>query len=484
MNLGNSNKSQLGLENKKNKYNVVMDVNIEDNSSHAKIVKHVNENSTVLDLGCSNGLIGEYLKKYKKCEVFGCDIQSDSLKIAKERKCYEQLLNVDLNTATDLGSAIKKEYFDFIILGDVLEHLINPENVINLAGKYLKPTGKIIVCIPNIAHSNIILNLMDDKFNYSDIGILDNTHFRFYTKNSFIDFINNVNKNSKNYDYICNYIDNVIVNDISDLRENKNFFQLLEKKDQNVLQNIFMIEKIPKTGKSLVNNYLDCYNNFNNNIEKDKIKNFEIINYEKTNNTILQKEKEDILSKNSELKKEIVKLQHELKSTKEIYNHKIYKLASLIRICFVKLIPYNSLRYKLVRLVYHFFKFILQIIMILMKKIMKLFLPKKLKSKIIRNLGYHSKLCNLINYKSYNSYEKEIICINDKNEIINQIFYLNKSIAVHLHLYYVDLADEFIAYLKNIPYAFDIFISISDKKNINYVKRKFKKIIKNWFITK
>lgn len=52
----------------------------------------------------------------------------------------------------------------------------------------------------------------------------------------------------------------------------------------------------------------------------------------------------------------------------------------------------------------------------------------------------------------------------------------NKSIAVHVHLYYYDLIDEFVSYLNNIPYKFDLYVSCKDGTHINSVIKKMKKI--------
>ena len=47
----------------------------------------------------------------------------------------------------------------------------------------------------------------------------------------------------------------------------------------------------------------------------------------------------------------------------------------------------------------------------------------------------------------------------------------NKKIAVHVHLYYVDLLDEFVYYLSNIPYAFDVFVSCQSMADVNVIQR-------------
>ena len=57
---------------------------------------------------------------------------------------------------------------------------------------------------------------------------------------------------------------------------------------------------------------------------------------------------------------------------------------------------------------------------------------------------------------------------------VTPLEHLEKSIAAHVHLYYVDLLDEFFGYLNNIPYKFDIYVSTKDEKDIANITDKLK----------
>ena len=72
---------------------------------------------------------------------------------------------------------------------DVLEHLYSAEKLLINAGKLLKPDGKILISMPNIAHNSIIINLYNNKFVYTQDGILDDTHVKFYTYASFCNLL-------------------------------------------------------------------------------------------------------------------------------------------------------------------------------------------------------------------------------------------------------------------------------------------------------
>lgn len=61
---------------------------------------------------------------------------------------------------------------------------------------------------------------------------------------------------------------------------------------------------------------------------------------------------------------------------------------------------------------------------------------------------------------------------NERNYIdIGELDAVNKKIAVHIHLYYVDLLDEFASYLKNIPYTYDLFVSCREGEDVQKIKK-------------
>ncbi len=71
--------------------------------------------------------------------------------------------------------------FDAIVFGDVLEHLRNPREVLQKVHALLTPGGKVLMSLPNVANIWVRLNLLFGNFNYSRVGILDESHLRFFT---------------------------------------------------------------------------------------------------------------------------------------------------------------------------------------------------------------------------------------------------------------------------------------------------------------
>lgn len=142
-------------------------------SSHQKILSLIDKPGLALDLGSSTGMLTESLKE-KGVDSIGVDIEDPSKVTAPFLKYYR----VDLNHPEKLE--FKRE-FDYIILSDILEHLHSPWQLLIHVRQFLKPEGKLIVSLPNIAIWFYRLSLLMGRFNYGEKGILDKTHLRFYT---------------------------------------------------------------------------------------------------------------------------------------------------------------------------------------------------------------------------------------------------------------------------------------------------------------
>ena len=85
---------------------------------------------------------------------------------------------------------LPENYFDVIICGDVLEHLINPWATLSKLHKYLKKSGIIIISVPNIREYHILYKILILKdFKYSSYGIMDKTHMRFFCRKNIINLL-------------------------------------------------------------------------------------------------------------------------------------------------------------------------------------------------------------------------------------------------------------------------------------------------------
>lgn len=85
---------------------------------------------------------------------------------------------------------LPENYFDVILCGDVLEHLVDPWSILKKLSRYLKEKGIIIASVPNIREYHILYRILFlADFRYSDRGILDRTHLRFFCKKNIISLL-------------------------------------------------------------------------------------------------------------------------------------------------------------------------------------------------------------------------------------------------------------------------------------------------------
>lgn len=146
----------------------------EENNSWVHLFAFVPEKTRVLDVGCSSGNFGDVLINEKGCEVVGLDIDKPDIERAKKKLTAAHVRNIEQDSITDLGK------FDVVIFADVLEHLLDPIGALNKVKKSLKPGGRVVFSIPNMAHVGVRLTLLKGFFEYTPIGVLDRTHLHYY----------------------------------------------------------------------------------------------------------------------------------------------------------------------------------------------------------------------------------------------------------------------------------------------------------------
>lgn len=166
---------------------------LEENSSNKWAYDKIKKESKILEIGASNGRLTKHLKEELNCSIDIIEINAEAGAIAEKfaRKAYLGLEEGNIESPECIQS-LGEETYDYIVLLDVLEHLLKPEIVLQKLKSHLNNDGSILISIPNIAHNSIIINLMKNKFEYTELGILDNTHLHFYTNSSFEELVENL----------------------------------------------------------------------------------------------------------------------------------------------------------------------------------------------------------------------------------------------------------------------------------------------------
>jgi 2-polyprenyl-3-methyl-5-hydroxy-6-metoxy-1,4-benzoquinol methylase len=149
-------------------------------SSHALIVEFVGHDKRVLDVGCATGYLAAALAG-RGCEVVGIEVDPEAARQAEEH--CERVLVGDVESM-DLEGRLGQEAFDVIVFGDVLEHLKEPLRTLEHLKPFLHDEGYAVASIPNVAHGSVRLALFQGRFRYQRLGLIDDTHLRFFTRES------------------------------------------------------------------------------------------------------------------------------------------------------------------------------------------------------------------------------------------------------------------------------------------------------------
>lgn len=140
--------------------------------------------SRVLDLGSGPGVVSSMLATVDGREVTCVDADAAALEAAASRGVAETVV-ADLE-ASDWWSPLAGRTWDTVILADVLEHLRDPGLLLRTLTEQglLAPDGTLVVSVPNANHQAVLAELLSGDFRYQRVGILDETHIRWFTLDS------------------------------------------------------------------------------------------------------------------------------------------------------------------------------------------------------------------------------------------------------------------------------------------------------------
>jgi 2-polyprenyl-3-methyl-5-hydroxy-6-metoxy-1,4-benzoquinol methylase len=131
---------------------------------------------SILEFGCGEAPLGAALKQRQKCRVVGIEIDPRAAAVAKKR-----IDDVYCGDAREIVSLIR-EKFDWIIGGDIVEHIDEPWSFLSDLRKVAAPGGHLLLSIPNIAHAAVVSDLIRGRFDYVYMGLTCVGHLRFFTK--------------------------------------------------------------------------------------------------------------------------------------------------------------------------------------------------------------------------------------------------------------------------------------------------------------
>ncbi len=140
-------------------------------------------NSKVLEIGCATGFMGKYLKDKKGCLVYGVELGEEEGRLAS--KILDGVIAGDIEDESIIKKIKHFGKFDVVFASALIEHLKNPWEAIYNWKKLLKINGLLIITTSNISHWSVRLPFIFGKFEYTEYGLLDNTHLHLFTPDSF-----------------------------------------------------------------------------------------------------------------------------------------------------------------------------------------------------------------------------------------------------------------------------------------------------------
>jgi ubiquinone/menaquinone biosynthesis C-methylase UbiE len=121
----------------------------------------------ILDLGCGDGRFISQFEEF--CQVYGVDISQNAVRLAREAGVNAQ--RVDASTER---LPFENGYFDLIYMGDIIEHLVDPDFATNEAARVMKPTAFLVLSTPNLASwLNRVLLLLGIQPLYSEVSTVE-----------------------------------------------------------------------------------------------------------------------------------------------------------------------------------------------------------------------------------------------------------------------------------------------------------------------
>ena len=144
--------------------------------THLYLISQIPPQSVVLELGPASGYMTKILAE-KGCVVDAIEING---KDAQKAAPYCRKIVVGSVENEESFAPLTGPYH-VVLMADILEHLRMPEKTLAQVRQRLAPDGAALVSLPNVAYWRMRLELLRGRFDYTDTGLLDRTHVRFFT---------------------------------------------------------------------------------------------------------------------------------------------------------------------------------------------------------------------------------------------------------------------------------------------------------------
>ena len=135
--------------------------------------------TVALDIGCGSGGVGHALRQqFPQAQLWGCEFNASAA--AHARQFFDYVVEQDVEIV-DFEAIGRKQPFDLVCLFDVLEHLVNPWQLLHNLQRIMAADAHILVSLPNVSNLALLYDALHERWAYRNWGLLDFTHLRFFT---------------------------------------------------------------------------------------------------------------------------------------------------------------------------------------------------------------------------------------------------------------------------------------------------------------
>jgi SAM-dependent methyltransferase len=113
-------------------------------------------------------------------KAYGVECAHDAAERA--RSVFDILWSQDVES---VRPDIPQSSLDYVVMSHVLEHLRCPDALLSAVSPLLKPTGLVLVSVPNASYWRLVWNLaVRNEWQYEPHGLMDEAHLRWFTSRS------------------------------------------------------------------------------------------------------------------------------------------------------------------------------------------------------------------------------------------------------------------------------------------------------------
>jgi GT2 family glycosyltransferase len=228
-----------------------------------------NSTFNILEIGCACGAtLLEIKNLYPNANIYGVELDKDTAEIAKT------FANIAIGDIENSNLNYKENFFDYIILADVLNYLKYPVKTLENIKKYLKYKGKVLISVPNVMNFTILKDLINGNWYYENEGFLDAECLKFFTYKDILAMLKKANYNNIFITSIANMPENIedneFINKISALSNYENIQEELINFEYYIkAQNIDITNDEKERAENLKNDINIIIKELDKNLEND-----------------------------------------------------------------------------------------------------------------------------------------------------------------------------------------------------------------------